>query len=267
MSGRWRRLCGRFRGRFSVAPLAESQFEIEAWFNSDVGNYLLAEERQAVAKIPQLPGYHLMGLGASAKANLISEFSNLHCFQLSPNHKAGSSVQTISEFESLPLPCETIDVAVLHHSLEFSQSPHAVLNEVARVVTPGGHIVIFVINPFSFMGLVKWPMLTVTKKPIWRHHSLRLGRVVDWLRILDFKPVSISRGGFSTAKEFGLDDNYLKKTAYGLGLPTGMFYTIVAKKYVANYLLNKKSGWVPKPIPKLGWAKVGDHSNDGCNPK
>jgi len=255
----WQGISGRFGRRFSVAPLAESQNTLEEWFQGDIGRYLLAAERQTVS---QLPGYHLMELGVLPETSLISEYSNLHSFQLSPASTGTVNAQAISEFESLPLPCDTIDVAVLHHSLEFSQNPHAVLNEVSRVVTPGGHVVIFVINPFSVMGLAKWPMLTFTQKPVWRHHSLRLGRVMDWLRILDFKTVSVTRGGFVSSKEFGFDANCLKKIAYGLGLPAGMFYTIVAKKYVTSYLHDQKSSWLPKPIPKLSWNQVGNHMNE-----
>ena len=37
---------------------------------------------------------------------------------------------------------ETIDVMLLHHALEFSTSPKAVLAEAGRVVMPGGHLIL-----------------------------------------------------------------------------------------------------------------------------
>ena len=44
--------------------------------------------------------------------------------------------------EELPLEHNSCDVVVLHHALDFAQSPHQVLREAARILRPGGHLIL-----------------------------------------------------------------------------------------------------------------------------
>jgi len=59
----------------------------------------------------------------------------------------------ISDYMELPLMSETIRcVMLLHHALEFSTSPKAVLAEAGRVTMPGGHLVLCMFNPYGPYG-------------------------------------------------------------------------------------------------------------------
>ncbi|MCV6605082.1 MAG: hypothetical protein OIF34_07235, partial [Porticoccaceae bacterium] len=129
-----------------------------------------------------------------------------------------------------------------------------VLNEIARVVAPGGHIVLFVLNPFSLRGVAKWPAALLVKSPLYRHHSLRLGRTIDWLRLLSFKPVAVKRGGFGPLQQESEEQEpWLCRWGYGLGLPGGAFYTIVARKQVAKVIPPRGDILKNLKVPNLGW--------------
>ncbi|MGS2722280.1 class I SAM-dependent methyltransferase [Porticoccus sp. GXU_MW_L64] len=235
---------------FRPYPLAESQHVLQQWLTTPAGEYLLGKERELLARLPHLHGYHMMELGLSPQGSLLEQFDNLHRFTLSPTTSRAAGA--VAELTALPLPSDTIETVIAHHILEFSPKPHMVLNEMARVVAPGGHIVLFVLNPFSVRGLLKWPMALFSKFPLYRHHSLRLGRTIDWLRLLSFKPVAVKRGGFGSLQEHS-DSTWLRRWGYGLGLPGGAFYTIVARKQVAKVIPPKADLLKNLKVPNLGW--------------
>jgi SAM-dependent methyltransferase len=92
----------------------------------------------------------------------------------------------LGESDALPLGERSVDVALLPHTLDFCDDPHAVLREVNRVLRPEGHVVILGFNPMSLWGLRR----LVSRRPRpapWCGQFFRLARVKDWLALLDFE--------------------------------------------------------------------------------
>lgn len=169
---------------------------LKDWFQRPYGESLLKAEQQALDDLlPGMFGFHLLQLsaipgGLSTKASTIN-----HRYVFSPLKEERTS--TISTFELLPLPSDCIDVCLLHHALEFSSNPHQLLRETARVTIPHGHIVIISYNPWSLWGLVKQFRRIVGGKTDSRYHDLTCSRILDWLRLLDFTPVSVHCTGYT----------------------------------------------------------------------
>ena len=96
------------------------------------------------------------------------------------------------QLEGLPFAKNQFNGLVLHHALECSVDPRAGLREAARVIAPGGRIVIVGFNPFSLFGLrsgyAKWNSDCLSGRRL--VNPLRL---FDWLEllgfILDAKPI------------------------------------------------------------------------------
>ena len=89
------------------------------------------------------------------------------------------------QLEGLPFAKHQFDGLVLHHALERSADPRAGLREAARVLAPGGRIVIVGFNPVSLFGLrrgyAKWvPDFFSDRQFV---NPLRL---FDWLELLGF---------------------------------------------------------------------------------
>ncbi|MEX1031967.1 MAG: methyltransferase domain-containing protein [Cellvibrionaceae bacterium] len=239
------------RRRFGVKPLADSVTMLENWWEGPVGRALLAEEQPLIDQaLHDIYGFHLMQLAVSRKLDLTRASTINHRFALSaaatsPREEMAALYTGQADLERIPLEAETIDLAVLHHVLEFSQHPHQLLRETARVIIPRGYVLVVGFNPVSWFGLFKHCGRLFTRKAHWRHHSLRLGRVVDWLRLLDFEPVSIQHGFYRwpVAQLKLLEKTrWMERMAVGTRLPIGGFYFILARKDVVC-MTPIKPGW------------------------
>ena len=244
--------------RFGVLPFEQSQPMLEAWLETALGGELLAEEQACLDQaLNDLFGYHLMALSVSRRTRLSENSRVQHCFQLAPQ-AGGETTRALAEFENLPLASEAIDVALLHHVLEFSERPHQLLREASRVLIPRGHLVILGFNPHSSFGLCKTFARLLGRGPHWRYHSLRLGRMLDWLRLLDFEPVSVRQGFYRPPlQQSGIMRRlqWLERWGERNRSPFGGFYLIVARKEVAA-MTPLKPAWQPlSSIASLGVHK------------
>ena len=80
--------------------------------------------------------------------------------------------------EALPFESESFDVAFLFHTLAYATSPQALLNEVARVLAPGGRLILLGVDRHDHQ---KSPSVTGTPrlfpgKPPKIHEKIRSHR-------------------------------------------------------------------------------------------
>ena len=150
-----------------------------------------ALETELAAHLQCAFGYHLLSLGAYAGNLDLSGCPVRHHWALQA--EAGNH-QVRAQPEALPLQADSIDVALLPLTLEFSPDPHALLREVQRVLIGDGHLVIAGFNPWSLWGarraLAGRPLSK--KTPPWQARFLSAGRITDWLKLLDFE-VTLTR--------------------------------------------------------------------------
>ena len=221
--------------RLKVNDLASSFEGIRHWLKSDFGRYLRAQERRILReKCSKLPGYRMLRLGLSEDSETLDCFDHIHRFSMHPSEfNAGHAA--ISDYMELPLMSETIDVMLLQHALEFSASPKAVLAEAGRVVMPGGHLILCMFNPYGPMGLLKFPMQLFSKQPQYSFHNLRMGRVIDWLSLLNFQVVQIDHGAYNpplNSPAWVEHDSAWERACQKIRFPLGNVYMIHAVKRV-----------------------------------
>lgn len=211
---------------------------LEQWWEGPVGKALLCEEMPLIDNgLRHLYGFHLMQLAVSRNFDLTTASTINHRFALSPVPVSGEKGLCTgqADLERIPLGSESIDVALLHHVLDFSPHPHQLLRETARVLIPRGYVAIVGFNPFSWFGLFKQFGRLFSNQSHWRHHGLRLGRIVDWLRLLDFEPVCINHGFYRwpvAHPHFMKSTRWIERLAKRTQLPMGGFYFILARKDV-----------------------------------
>ncbi|UTA46436.1 class I SAM-dependent methyltransferase [Simiduia sp. 21SJ11W-1] len=234
---RFKRLPGLTHWGRGLPPLSEAVPAMEAWFRTPVGREMLSRELQQVDEVLQcLFGYHLCQMSVCRNLELTTTSRILHRFSLNPLEASQSphGPAALALPEQLPLPQESTDVVLLHHILEFSNRPHQVLREAARVLIPRGHLVIVGFNPWSFLGL--WKALAAWgREPHWRYQALSVRRLTDWLRLLDIEATSLSRGFYRPpiqgARALALMhtwDSWCERWQW----QGGGFYVMVARKEV-----------------------------------
>jgi SAM-dependent methyltransferase len=237
--------------RFKVEDLADTSDKLRLWLQSDFGRYLQARELELLQRhYSDLPGYRFLRLGLSEDIQSLNGFKHIHRLSLHPAELNGAH-GALANYSELPLMSETIDVMLLQHALEFSQTPKAVLAEASRVVMPGGHLLLLIFNPFGPMGAAKFPMQLVSDKPQFRFHNLRLGRLTDWLSLLNFHVEQIEHGAYNlpfagSANEQQLaDKSRWEKVGEKIRLPMGNFYMIHAVKRVRSGIRGPAKIWHP----------------------
>lgn len=157
--------------------------QLECWFDNPAGQYLLQREQELVdTLLEQVFGYHLLQLGVTRQHRLAQDSTLNHKIYAAPGHAPGAGLVTASD--SLPFANDSIDVVVLHHSMDFAENPHQLLREVQRVVAAQGHIIILGFNPWSLFGLGT-TLRSRYPGSLWKEAApMRVGRLRDWLHLL-----------------------------------------------------------------------------------
>lgn len=92
----------------------------------------------------------------------------------------------------LPIQCDTVDMIILPHLLEFDEYRFQTMREVERVLKPEGTVVILNFNPWSLW--VRYQYLWDKKlSDSWHGHFIRRSRVIDWLKLLNFEVTTVSQ--------------------------------------------------------------------------
>ena len=226
-----------FRKKRLVKAHEETAVALNKWFDTPLGRYTLASENQQLENaVGNLFGYHLMQLGVTASVDLSNSSRINHCFKMTPRVQGNSShcsADAYSDFEALPFEDEQVDVTVLHHVLEFSQNPHQVLKEAARVTISNGYLIIVGFNPYSIQGFINYFRRFFTNAPLSKRRKLAINRMKDWLEFLDFTctethymahNLPINNQLFLTRSRF------INRLFSSSKLPFGTSYCLVARK-------------------------------------
>lgn len=165
------------------------------WFSTPQGQYLLTREQaffdQSVADIF---GYNAMQLGLPELPFLRASRMPLR-FAAAPEGRPEAAApesrpiaMAYLDLDALPFPCDSLDMVLLPHALEFNPHPHQILREVERVLRPEGSLIISGFNPRSLWGLRR-ALGPHTDAP-WNGAFIALPRLKDWLALLGFEVVT-----------------------------------------------------------------------------
>ena len=168
------------RGHNDVDLLARHAAD---WLVSAQGRSLLdAEQALLNPVIERLFGYQILQIGCSDSHSLIegSTIRQKIRFSRDPSNR---TLPAIADTEELPLATDSVDVILLHHSLDFANDSHSQLREATRVLRPGGKLLVVGFNPLSCWGLTR---LFKRKASVpWCGRFISRHRMADWLQLLD----------------------------------------------------------------------------------
>lgn len=130
---------------------------MQDWFETPAGRYLLAwEQQQFDLAVADIFGYHALQLGLPALDALAANRMPHRWLALAQGSEAQGAAMHVDlhlDYAALPFPEASLDLVALPHALDSHANPHGTLREVARVLVPGGRVVVSGFNPASLWGL------------------------------------------------------------------------------------------------------------------
>ena len=222
---------------------------LRAWFTSGLGANLLEQEQAVINSVLQdLFGYYLLQLGVVTPIDLLGESRIRARVMMDSDLPPGLVASPVRGApDAVPVSTDSVDVVLLHHTLEFADDPHVILREVERILIPEGHVVIAAFNPWSFWGA--WRLLRRRKgSPPWCGRFLGITRIKDWMGLLGFDTVDVRPLFFRPPlrHEGMMRRMHFLDRAGGRWWPfLAGVHIVVAKKRVAT-LTPIKTKWRPK---------------------
>ena len=228
------------------------------WLASPPGQYLFAREQayfdDAVADIF---GYHALQLGLEQVDLLRSSRIPLRVC-VGPQGAVGLR----ADFRDLPIESSSVDLMVLPHTLEFTEHPHQVVREVARVLRPEGHVIISGFNPVSLWGLRR--SVGTRRDFPWNGRFIHLPRVKDWFALVGLEIVAGSMTGYAPpcTEQKWLDRfGFMEKTGdRWWPIAGGVFFLQAIKRVRGIRLIMPK--WSDRVAPKKNLAPVPERVRD-----
>jgi len=164
------------------------------WLMSSQGNYVRNwEQNQLDPVLADIFGFNAVQFGLPEVDYLRA---NRMSWKLIAAPLAGGGVYCRAD--ALPFAVSSVDLVLLPHVLEFTTNPHQVLREAARVLVPGGSVVITGFNPISLWGVRRYLASRSAQIP-WRGIYLSVHRLKDWLTLLDLEPQCGAFGCYAPA--------------------------------------------------------------------
>jgi SAM-dependent methyltransferase len=165
----------------------------KSFWASPLGRRVLAVERQALtSQVRRLHGSVALWAGETpVPVELLNSCMVRQGVYLSQSESKNSAACRIDmpsvngSLDALPFANHQFDGLVLHHALERLKDPRAGLREAARVLAPGGRIIIVGFNPISLFGVrrsyAKWVADDLSERQF-----INPIRLFDWLELLGF---------------------------------------------------------------------------------
>lgn len=224
------------------------QKDLECWFQSALGRSLLASQRQVLASIIQnFFGVMQVEIGVSHRVP-VGNASNIgNKYFVIPEWTSDLPANIlVSQSDELSLESDSVDLVILHHTLDFAKDPHQTLREATRILRSTGHLVLLGFNPISAWGLRK--LLNRGRQAPWNNRFISGKRVEDWLTLLHFEVGELAYHyyGLPFDKTPLLRQFMWLNNVLNTKVPLGAYYILSAQKQTFSRI-QQKQRWRPAP--------------------
>lgn len=131
----------------------------------------------------------LLQIGGLGWENEFIDCSMYQNFSVLDAKKLGwdETLKVSAKAYALPFQCNSFDMIIVPHLLEFDASRFQTIREIERVLKPEGILIIINFNPWSFSV---WYQFLLDKRRLadsWKGHFISRARLFDWLKVLNFE--------------------------------------------------------------------------------
>ena len=211
--------------------------QLTAWFERPLGRYLREQERRLTGRLlERMFGYHLLQIGVPSALALYQDSPITHRMLLRLEEEPREQDCSLySRADALPILAGSMDVVILPHQLEYTDTPHRLLREIERILIGEGHLIIIGFNPWSLCGLWRLFLAWRDEAP-WNGHFYTHARIKDWLSLLELELIHTERIFFlpplqrpGLIRKLG----FLEKLGRYCWSDLGGIHIMVARKHVA----------------------------------
>jgi SAM-dependent methyltransferase len=217
-----------------ISRIADRDAALNAWWATALGRSLLAAESELLGEaLEDVFGWELLQVGAwGGGRELLAHARTRHQSLLCPPGFA-TGADIVARSSQLPVTGDSIDAALLPHTLEFAADPYAILREVDRVLVGEGQLLILGFRPWSLWGIRARASRRGFPPGMRRVLSERLLR--EWLVLLGYEVVAASRylylSPWSPGLAPGESTGRVRRPGLTYPLPAGA-YLLKARKRV-----------------------------------
>lgn len=217
--------------RLTRAPFRRQPPETGAafgqWLQTPLGAALLAAEQRVLAEaLPRLPALRALQCCVGPPAPTL----DASVAPLRWTLGSGAGVDIRARPSQMPFSRESLDLVLLHHTLDFEDDPHMVLGQAARALRPGGSLVVVGFQPLGLWGLARILRLHSRAVP-WIGRFIRPHRISDWLHVLACEVEGFEGGLYGLPLAGGPGGpRWLEALGSRFWPQHGAFYVLVARK-------------------------------------
>lgn len=165
------------------------EYQIKAmdmWFRTLPGALVVEMEFKELDRLlPSIPGEVAVQIGGPSNLRLLQKSKMRHVYYCS-DQRAGLGDGTClqCDYHALPFESNSINLIILSHAIEFAKQPQQLLEEIYRVLRPGGQLLLFGFNRWSGWSLVR--RLRHYKGYPWHGRFHSMWQVKKWLHTLGY---------------------------------------------------------------------------------
>lgn len=223
-----------------------------AWLRSAAGERLLAVERPCLREsVRRFHGEAALWIGTTPQLLDTTErcmvrerFYATCCLPGGSLRRGFDSESACGDFKAvralpakLPFPSASVDGVVLHHALETEDDRRGALRDAARVLRPGGRLLLVGVNPSSLWLFAKPFAALRDLKPV------SVPRLQDWLALLGLEQDAKTRYlNYRSVLPFALRGKAGEAASSWLNrlqAPVGGVYLISATKVAAGHITQR----------------------------
>ncbi len=200
---------------------------LSAWWGQPLPRALLAAESELLAAaLEDVFGWELLQIGAwgSGRELLAGSRTRRQSLIAAPGLSAGADI--VARPSQLPVTSDSVDAALLPHTLEFAPDPYAILREVDRVLVGEGQLLVLGFRPWSLWGMrARWSRRGF---PPGMRRVLPERLLREWLVLLGFEMIVTQRYLYLSPWSRGLSAG----EGTGRMLRPGLTYPLPAGAYL-----------------------------------
>jgi SAM-dependent methyltransferase len=169
--------------------ILDREAALQRWWQEGIGKALLSAESELLAEaLEDVFGWELLQVGAWGSTRELLAGSRTRRQTVIAAHRFEHGPDVVGRASQLPIVSDTIDAALLPHTLEFAADPYSIVREVDRVLVGEGQLIVMGFRPWSLWGLRA--RASRSGFPPGMRRVLSPGRVQEWLELLGYEVVA-----------------------------------------------------------------------------